>query len=282
MTLVDALVDLGDLAEAKRLLEDTLRVDRPYMERGCLYIYLGLVRAWGGEREEAEEAAATAHQRLDHTDLDPQFQVPLATLDAELALAAGDPDRALDIAERCCRDHGEDVWTYHAVADCLTWRPGQRARNSQPWLLAEIGRQSDRHPRLPRARRRGAGGPVRRRSSDRSRSRRPAGSSPTDLTPREQEVLRLVADGRSNRAIAAELVISPKTASVHVSHILDKLMVSSRGEAAAAWHRGLVTSDQQSGAHPSGWRLLSTRPGPRQVRPIHCATKTGPPLARPT
>ncbi|MEU0518279.1 AAA family ATPase [Streptosporangium sp. NPDC006007] len=57
------------------------------------------------------------------------------------------------------------------------------------------------------------------------------------LTPREHEVLRLVALGRSNRAIAAELFISAKTVSVHVSNILGKLNVSTRGEAAAAAHR---------------------------------------------
>ncbi|MFF4277247.1 AAA family ATPase [Streptomyces kronopolitis] len=57
------------------------------------------------------------------------------------------------------------------------------------------------------------------------------------LTPREREVLRLVADGRSNRQIADALFISPKTASVHVSHILAKLGVSGRGEAGAVAHR---------------------------------------------
>ncbi|MFE6224321.1 AAA family ATPase [Streptomyces sp. NPDC057854] len=57
------------------------------------------------------------------------------------------------------------------------------------------------------------------------------------LTPREQDVLRLVAAGRTNRQIAEELFISPKTASVHVSHILAKLGVSGRGEAAALAHR---------------------------------------------
>ncbi|MFT2018919.1 AAA family ATPase [Streptomyces sp. 796.1] len=57
------------------------------------------------------------------------------------------------------------------------------------------------------------------------------------LTPRERDVLRLVAVGRSNRQIAEELFISPKTASVHVSNILAKLEVSGRGEAAAMAHR---------------------------------------------
>jgi DNA-binding CsgD family transcriptional regulator len=56
------------------------------------------------------------------------------------------------------------------------------------------------------------------------------------LTDRELEVLRLVAAGRSNREIAGELFISPKTASVHVSNILGKLGVASRGEAAAKAH----------------------------------------------
>lgn len=57
------------------------------------------------------------------------------------------------------------------------------------------------------------------------------------LTEREVEVLRLVAAGSSNRQIAEQLVISPKTASVHVSRILGKLNVARRGEAAAVAHR---------------------------------------------
>ncbi|WP_251095056.1 helix-turn-helix transcriptional regulator [Streptomyces sp. Caat 7-52] len=57
------------------------------------------------------------------------------------------------------------------------------------------------------------------------------------LTNRERDVLGLVAAGRTNRQIAEELFISPKTASVHVSNILGKLGVSGRGEAAAVAHR---------------------------------------------
>jgi DNA-binding NarL/FixJ family response regulator len=57
------------------------------------------------------------------------------------------------------------------------------------------------------------------------------------LTPREAEVLALVARGYKDREIAEALVISVKTASVHVSHILGKLGVPNRREAAAIAHR---------------------------------------------
>ena len=58
-----------------------------------------------------------------------------------------------------------------------------------------------------------------------------------DLTPREAEVLALVARGLTNREIADALVISVRTASVHVSHILRKLDAPNRREAAAIAHR---------------------------------------------
>jgi DNA-binding CsgD family transcriptional regulator/tetratricopeptide (TPR) repeat protein len=69
------------------------------------------------------------------------------------------------------------------------------------------------------------------------------GAAPTDdddpfgLTPRERQVLTLVARGATNREIGAELFMAEKTASVHVSRILAKLDVRSRTEAAAVAHR---------------------------------------------
>jgi DNA-binding CsgD family transcriptional regulator/tetratricopeptide (TPR) repeat protein len=57
------------------------------------------------------------------------------------------------------------------------------------------------------------------------------------LTQRERDVLGLVCAGRTNRQIAAQLFIAPKTAGLHVSHILAKLSVTTRGEAAALAHR---------------------------------------------
>jgi two-component system, NarL family, response regulator DevR len=54
-----------------------------------------------------------------------------------------------------------------------------------------------------------------------------------ELTEREREVLALVARGYTNKQIAAELYVSEKTARNHVSHILEKLGLSRRSEAAA-------------------------------------------------
>ncbi|MDF3146176.1 response regulator transcription factor, partial [Streptomyces sp. T21Q-yed] len=71
-------------------------------------------------------------------------------------------------------------------------------------------------------------------------------SSP--LTAREQEVLLLLALGRSNRQIGEELYITGKTASVHVSNILAKLGAASRTEAVAiAYRQGLITREETVG-----------------------------------
>jgi DNA-binding CsgD family transcriptional regulator len=69
------------------------------------------------------------------------------------------------------------------------------------------------------------------------------GPAPYGLTGRELAVLRLLAAGRTNAQIGAELYISHKTASVHVSNILRKLGVSGRAQAAALAERaGLLTA----------------------------------------
>jgi DNA-binding CsgD family transcriptional regulator len=61
------------------------------------------------------------------------------------------------------------------------------------------------------------------------------------LTPREQEILALVAQGRTNREIASQLFISAKTVSVHISNILSKLGAGGRTEAVAlARRRGML------------------------------------------
>lgn len=73
---------------------------------------------------------------------------------------------------------------------------------------------------------------------------RPQTSSLAELTARERDILGLVAKGLSNREIAADLVISERTARTHVSNILAKLQLSSRTQAAlVAIQEGLVSAD---------------------------------------
>jgi DNA-binding NarL/FixJ family response regulator len=72
------------------------------------------------------------------------------------------------------------------------------------------------------------------------------------LTAREVQVLRLVAAGKSNRAVAADLVLSEKTAARHVSNILAKLRLPSRSAATAyAYEHGLVQPPAEPAA-PAG------------------------------
>jgi DNA-binding NarL/FixJ family response regulator len=70
---------------------------------------------------------------------------------------------------------------------------------------------------------------------------RDAASKAHGLTPRELQVLRLVATGTTNHAIASQLVVAEKTVDRHVSNIFTKLSVSSRSAATAfAYEHRLV------------------------------------------
>ena len=129
----------------------------------------------------------------------------------------------------------------------------------QLWARAEAPYDRARAQVLtgPRARRgrrrrvvapRAGGGPLDlppARRPPRRRRGRPACSPPrrlpAGLTAREAEVLRLVASGRSNAQIAADLVLSEKTVARHLSNIFSKLDVGSRTAATAyAFEHGLV------------------------------------------
>ena len=89
------------------------------------------------------------------------------------------------------------------------------------------------------------------------------------LTPREREVLQLLARGYTNREIAAELIISVKTASVHVSHILGKLDAGARSRS----RRSPPTPPPRC-RRPRGRGRCGPRSGPRRVTRAHsCGEK---------
>ncbi len=77
--------------------------------------------------------------------------------------------------------------------------------------------------------------------STESREVEDEGDAPEGLTLRELQVLRAIADGRSNRRIADDLGITERTVKHHVSNILSKLYLTDRTQAAVyAWRQGIV------------------------------------------
>jgi DNA-binding CsgD family transcriptional regulator/tetratricopeptide (TPR) repeat protein len=167
----------------------------------------------------------------------PVEQAHAAVFEAEASRASGDPDRAgWETAAAAWEALGRPYPLAYAL---MRSGAGASADGDRDAAAVRLGRAAELAAGL-RAR------PLLQQVSQLARRARidlPARDgqategAPLGLTAREADVLRLVAAGRSNREIAAELFISAKTASVHVSNILGKLGVASRGEAAATAHR---------------------------------------------
>ena len=99
-------------------------------------------------------------------------------------------------------------------------------RLGSEWLGAQLTGLASRARLDLEAERDGAAAPSAEENGD-----------PFGLTPRERQVLALLAEGATNRQIGTALYMAEKTASVHVSRILAKLGVSTRTQAAAVAHR---------------------------------------------
>jgi len=317
--VAEPLVSLGRWDEASEIIERSLRLFPPRLNRTCIWRLAGDIALARGDLRAAAESAASIRAVIADVRYDAQYQLPAIRLDTELRLAQRRPAEALsavaDALDRydmwpspryawpllvaglraCVAAAREDALTataaalrgrlraeaatltadglaqqacrltFAAEAEEAGWDEAARAWEavSQPYPLAitllrgaeaalSSGDHDDGASRLRRAADLAQRLGARPLSDDiallarRARiSLEPAGDADAPapepdrmgLTAREFEVLRLVADGRSNREIASELFISAKTASVHVSNILAKLGVTSRGEAAAAAHR---------------------------------------------
>ncbi|MGW0094667.1 helix-turn-helix transcriptional regulator [Streptomyces sp. NPDC003328] len=176
----------------------------------------------------------------------PLYKARAHMLDAELARAEGrDTPEVWMRAVEALRPTGRPYPLVEALFRAAAAHATAGAREEAGRLLREAEQK---------ARTRGYGELLREARALAERARIPLDASPfadapttpnevsdasaaLGLTARERDVLRLLALGRTNRQIAEELYISPKTASVHVSNILTKLEVGNRGEAAATAHR---------------------------------------------
>jgi DNA-binding CsgD family transcriptional regulator len=151
----------------------------------------------------------------------------LETVRAHLARARGKPDPELDAA-------AADAW--RAVARPYPMAIAQLHRAE---TLVERGERDDAAAQLADVLTTAEelGAPLPLPTGEEAPAPEPAGEDPFGLTPRELQVLKLLAGGATNREIGAQLFMAEKTASVHVSRILAKLDVRSRTEAAAVAHR---------------------------------------------
>ncbi|MEW2610053.1 AAA family ATPase [Streptomyces sp. NPDC047880] len=196
---------------------------------------------WTDTATELVEVARAMAVRDDGTPQGPEGQAWLARAEAEWLRAASGPDPVAAWAK---------VVTAFGYGDVYE-RARCRLRYAEALVAAGCREEAASEARAVRetAVRLGAT-PLREQVDDLIRrgrlSDRPGGGGDRAavLTAREQDVLRLLALGRSNRQVGEELFISGKTASVHVSNILAKLGASSRGEAVAiAYREGLIAPE---------------------------------------
>jgi DNA-binding NarL/FixJ family response regulator len=149
-----------------------------------------------------------------------------------VALAEGRPEEALPALRAACRRWHEVHAVYDAARACVLLGQAYGALGDQDAATSELETARRTFQRL--------GATIDARAVARLTGE-PA--LPGGLTPREAEVLALVASGKTNQVVADKLVLSEKTIARHLSNIFAKLGVSSRTEAAAfAFQHGLAGS----------------------------------------
>jgi DNA-binding CsgD family transcriptional regulator len=217
------------LATIRRALDETTEViARPRLLGPAVEIMLAAGDA-DGARHAADELAALAA-----TSGAPLLRAQALTADGAVRLADDDARGALP-ALRAAWEVWRDLDVpYEAARVRVLVARACRALGDEETADLEFDAALRALEHL------GAGPELVRLAGGGRRSRSGA-ATPGGLSGREVEILRLVAAGRTNRDVAAELVISERTVDRHVSNIFSKLRVSSRAAAtAAAYERGLV------------------------------------------
>jgi DNA-binding NarL/FixJ family response regulator len=167
-----------------------------------------------GRDEEALDVAAVATR----TSISSEVHVLTAGVSAIVASRHGDDERASTFID--------------TARTRRTWEPVICCLRASPILCASLAKQDDIRPQLEWLFARSNDRALARKAGFRTRSDR--GPAET-LSPRELEVLGLMAQGYRNREIAAAFVISESTVKVHVRHILEKLGVRTRTQAVAQY-----------------------------------------------
>jgi ATP/maltotriose-dependent transcriptional regulator MalT len=169
-------------------------------------------------REAADELAVIAA-----TGKRPLLEAIAARVQGEVELAQGDPKAALTALRHASRLWQELNAPYEVARVRVLVGLACRALGDEESAALELGAAREAFERLDAA-------------PDLARIDRLEGSSPADahgLSPRELEVLRLVAAGKTNREIASTLVVSEHTVARHLQNIFAKLGVTSRTAATA-------------------------------------------------
>jgi DNA-binding CsgD family transcriptional regulator len=244
-----------------------------------LYVYLIEVAVEQGDHEAAARWSADGLRRLAEVRFAPHH-APVLAAAATAAVRAGRPEEARTLLDRAAglvapdevRGKPAEVEVLSAEAelsgDADAWAGVAAAWEAMPeWYraayahlraaeeLVAAGGERDgaaAHLRtaLETARRIGADGLVQRAEDVGRRTRLRAGPSPDNpygVTSREAEVLRLVAEGLTDRAIGGRLFISHRTVERHVSNLLAKLGADRRSElVATAIREGLLDNDSSA------------------------------------
>jgi DNA-binding CsgD family transcriptional regulator len=205
----DLLVARGHLGEARRLLHDALeRIEHPYLCETFLFV----AARHGAKDDLARVSEIVAHARRPRTQ---------ALSAAAIAMVEALVHQRYGRAERARQHAGVAA----ALFNTIGWKPLEAE-------ALELAGRDAAAAELYRAmgHRRG----LRRLAANDVRTPGGDGRAATLLSHREREVAVLVADGKSNRAIASALGIATKTVEQHLSSAFAKLGVSSRMQLAAA------------------------------------------------